>query len=104
MVLTKCIELKDNIENAILMYKHGEISDLLSDVPINKSASLRSYIFEIENCILPQLDYIIESLKANRKIIKSKITFGRYIVHEWSNDSKLGSALLEINSIVMNKH
>ena len=72
-MLAKCIELKENIENAILMYKHGDVSDFLSDIPVNKSTPLQSYIFEIEEYILPQLNYIIECLKANRKIKKNKI-------------------------------
>ena len=103
-MLNKCVELKNNIENAILMFNQGELPKLFKDIPIDNNSSMQSYISEIEEYVLPQLDYIIECLRTNKKINKKKITFGRYIVHEWSNHSQLGYILLELENIILNNN
>lgn len=102
-MLQKCYSLKSSIENEILMHKRGGETPLLDGVPVVKGSSLTSYIVDLEKDILPQLDYIIRCLKKKKRIKKSKIHIGSYIVHEWSLDSELGSKLVDLEKALFNE-
>ena len=102
-MLQNCVSLKSTIENEISMHEHGGETPLLDEIPVVKGSSLTSYVIDLKKYILPQLDYIIRCLKKKKHINKNKIHIGRYIVHEWSLDSKLGSKLMELEKTLFSE-
>ena len=76
MLLDECINVKSIIENEVRLYREGSTSELLNELPIVRGVSLSSYVSEIEQYILPQLDYIIDCLKNNKRIKKEKFFWG----------------------------
>lgn len=104
ILLIKCNELIDLINENIQMYKNGYEVSLFNEIPVIDNVSLKSYIDEINKYILPELRYIKDSLERNKKICKKKLLFGGYIVHNWSNKSRLGLKLMEVYNYLMYKN
>ena len=99
-MLQKCISLKKKILEEISLYRYGKETPLLDEVPLLKGSPLDSYIVDLNKYILPQLEYIIQCLEKKKRINRRKIHMGRYIVHEWSLNSTLGTNLLEIERML----
>lgn len=95
IVLMKCNNLINEIKESISLYKKGIISDLFKEIVFNDSEKISFLIDEINNYILPKLYYIKETIEKNKKIKKSKIDYGDYIIKNWPHESSLGLELIK---------
>lgn len=96
IILMKCNNLINVIQESIFLYNKGTISDVFKEIISSEPEKINFLINEINTYILPELYYIKETIEENKKIKKSKINYGDYVIKNWPHESSLGLDLIKL--------
>ncbi len=95
-LLQKCTETLNLLSEELLEFYREKSSVYLNEIMLENSSSVEAYIDDIVKIVLPDLEYIKESLEKEFIINKRKIKYPELIQSKWSDKSQLYVDLMDL--------